>query len=194
MLISKVVIHPFFILKIKIHICFVAVVGLKIDKFFLLIWHYLTFAGLIYYSFSLFYFFVYRIDSNSPMWDMSPRDILNRNISLIYNTLLYFLPYNNFQNFHNSHACTVQKISTGSEFIFRNSDPQKEILGFVVSGFNYFLLNIKRQQMYQSFFPRISRMELWKWKFILIKFIFGIFENSALYCPKSNGNLAYYTG
>ena len=34
MLISKVVIHPFFILKIKIHICFVAVVGLKIDKFF----------------------------------------------------------------------------------------------------------------------------------------------------------------
>ena len=56
MLISKVVIHPFFILKIKIHICFVAVVGLKIDKFFWLIWHYLTFAGLIYYSFSLFLF------------------------------------------------------------------------------------------------------------------------------------------
>ena len=126
MLISKVVIHPFFILKLKIHICFVAVVGLKIDKFFLLIWHYLTFAGLIYYSFSLF--FVYRIDSNSPMWDMSPRDILNRHISLIYNTLLYFLPYNNFQNFHNSHACTVQKISTGSEFIFRNSDPKKKYL------------------------------------------------------------------
>ena len=62
------------------------------------------------------------------MWDMSPRDILNRNISLIYNTLLYFLPYNNFQNFHNSYACTVQKISTGSEFIFRNSDLKKKYL------------------------------------------------------------------